>query len=252
MKLPKLLFNKFTCFTAAFLLLSPNGTVEAQTTAPSTYSNSIQVQNEISGMEFDDWAGIPIAYSDAVDNVGTAAGLPLVDLADIQIANDDEFLYLRVTYHESSSILTFLAIDTDQNTSTGFDVFGLGLIGSEIGYASDFVFQQTNDVFNLNLPLGGGPLGNGGALMFPFFDSQGPSREWAIPLDLALGFPQNASAFSNESFDILIYTDSGSSDVTNTISYTLASVPEPSSHLLLGLIIIGHFATTKRSSKLAI
>ncbi len=43
--------------------------------------------------EYSDWTGVPVVDSDPADNVGS------VDLADTQIANDANYLYIRNTYH---------------------------------------------------------------------------------------------------------------------------------------------------------
>ncbi|RIK71508.1 MAG: hypothetical protein DCC67_20225, partial [Planctomycetota bacterium] len=114
--------------------------------------------------------------------------------------------------------------------STGFNVFSLGVIGSELGYQTDFPFAQHASAFNLGLSLTGGPIGNGGALIYPFWTEAGPPEgteiEWAIPLDAVIQFPHAlggpAPAFPNPSFDFVVYTSEGLSDVTNVISYTLA------------------------------
>lgn len=199
------------------------------TTAPSTFTTAVQVQGELEGTEFDDWAGVPVAYADPQDNGGSFEGRPFMDFGNVQIANDSDFLYLRVSYFNESSVNTFIGIDTDQDTATGFDLFGLGLIGSEVGYQNDFPFQQFAEVFNLNVALTGGPLTNGGALIYPFFDQDGADKEWAIPLDLMLGFgigdPASTVGFPNESIDILIYTEEGAGDITDVISYTFATAP---------------------------
>lgn len=198
-------------------------------TAPSTYATTIQVQEEVEGTEFDDWIGVPVAYSDPVDNVGNFEGRPFIDFADIQVANDDEFLYIHMTYHNESSFNTFIGIDVDQDTSTGYDLFDLGLIGSEVGYQNDFPFQQFSGVYNLNVGLTGGPLTNGGALIYTFWDQDGMDKEWAIPLDLGLGFaigdPASTVAFLNDSIDITVYTEEGAGDIIDVISYTLATAP---------------------------
>ncbi|QDT70035.1 hypothetical protein MalM25_29800 [Planctomycetes bacterium MalM25] len=199
------------------------------TIAPGVFTTSVQVQGEAEGTEFDDWAGIPVAYSDPQDNGGSFDGRPFMDFGDVQIANDSEFLYLRMNYFNDSSVNTFIGIDIDQDASTGFDLFGLGLLGSDLGYQNDFPFQQTADFFNLGTSITGGPLGNGGALIFPFFDQDGPSKEWAISLDtmftFAVGDPSSFSAFPQDSFDILFYTEEGAGDITDVISYTLATAP---------------------------
>jgi hypothetical protein len=206
----------------------------AQVTAPSVYTTSIQVQGEEAGLEFADWAasGITVVDADPADNGG------FLDIADIQVANDSDFIYIHASLHntEPTSLLNiFLGFDTDQNPATGFDVLQVGEIGSEVGYQNDFPFAQFTGIFNLNLSFTGGPIGNGGALIYPFWTEAGaPSgigMEWAVPLDAIIQYPSGlggpAPAFPNPSFDFVVYTDQGLADMTQVISYTLATDPNP-------------------------
>jgi hypothetical protein len=203
-----------------------------QVVAPSTYTTAIQVQGEPVGAEFADWAasGIPIAVMDPLDNPD--GDPPYIDLANVQIANDDQFIYLHLTMHNPTTSLAnlYLAFDTDQDTSTGFNVFSLGAIGSEFGYQTDFPFAQATSVFNTGVAITGGPLSNGGALIYPFWTDAGApvgnEIEWAVPRDAMITLPA-AAAFPNDSFNLMIWTDTGISDATDVISYTLADAPPP-------------------------
>jgi hypothetical protein len=204
----------------------------AQVVAPSIYTTGIHVQGEAAGAEYDDWttANIPVVVMDAADNFGD------LDIANIQVANDDDFIYIRATTHNPTSISLlniFLAFDVDQDKATGFDVLQIGSLGSELGYQNDFPFAQHANAFNLNLSITGGPLSNGGALIFPFWaDESGPQgtqMEWAVPIDTVIQYPPSlggpAPSFPNPSFDFVVYTDQGLADITDAISYTLASAP---------------------------
>jgi hypothetical protein len=209
---------------AAYLSLALSSLVWSSHAADaSTYAN-ITVQGEAPGTEFDDWATIPVLAMDPLDNPGGPAENPFIDIMNVQLANNEEFLFVRISYHNTSSSGTILAIDTDQNTATGFDIFGLGMIGSEIGYINDFPFAQMSGIYNTNVSFTGGPLGNGGALLWPFWDQDGMDKELAIPLDAFVTFPA-APAFPNPSMDIMMYTDEGLGDITDVISYTLAAPP---------------------------
>lgn len=207
-------------------------TSSAQVVAPSFYATTIQVQGEAPGTEFDDWtnSGVTVIDMDPLDNPGD------VDFANVQVANDDEFLYIRVATHNAEPISlanVYLGFDTDQDKATGFDVLQIGEIGSELGYQTDYPFAQYAGTFNLGLSLTGGPIGNGGALIFPSWTEAGPpvgvGYEWAIPLEVTIQFPPALGgpklAFQQPSFDFVIYTDQGLADVTQVISYTLATPP---------------------------
>ena len=220
MKLPFSMFKKYCCAVVVGLVSLTVPELRAQIVAPSTFTTAITVQGEELGAEFDDWAGagIPVAAIDPVDNPG------FIDIHEVQVANDNDFIYLRVSYHDSNSTGTLLAFDTDQDAGTGFDIFELGLMGSEFGYINDFPFSQTSGIFNTNVAITGGPLGNGGALLYPFFDQNGTEKEYAIPLDAFVTFPVGP-AFPNNSFNFMVYSDTGLGDVSEVFSYTLAEAP---------------------------
>ena len=91
--------------------------------------------------DYSDWVGVPVLDSDPADNPGS------VDIADTQMANDNDYLYIRNTFHGGLSLPTYIALDVDQNTATGYDIFGLGLVGSEAGWQNDFPFTQSAGVF---------------------------------------------------------------------------------------------------------
>jgi hypothetical protein len=218
------------CAFALSLLAFTGSGIHAQVIAPSIYTTTIQVQGEELGTEFADWAAIPIVDMDPADNFGD------LDIANVQVANDSDFIYIHATLHNTTPTSMqnlFLGFDTDQNSATGFDVLQIGEIGSEVGYQNDFPFAQYAGIFNLGVSLTGGPFNNGGALIYPFWTEAGaPSGveiEWAVPLSAVIQYPSGlggpAPAFPNASFDFVIYTDQGLADITQKISYTLAEAP---------------------------
>ncbi|MDZ4656075.1 MAG: hypothetical protein SH868_00710 [Bythopirellula sp.] len=209
--------------------------------APSTFNSSIQVQGEAAGTEFDDWAGIPIGYTDnggVADNPGG-----FVDINTIQIANDDDNLYIYVDLVTSDIVAMatmYLAFDLDNNLATGHNLFALGAIGSELGYQTDYPFVQDAANFNTGVDgvveFGGDFIGLG--FTFPFYDVNGPPRgngmEWTIPRSLAIGpTAPGTPVFTGNTFTFIAYTDLGNGDLPNTggsfeqITYTFASNPNP-------------------------
>jgi hypothetical protein len=197
--------------------------VDAQVVAPSTYTTAIHVQGEPAGAEYADWAasGVSIVDMDPADNPG--GDPPFIDIGSVQVANDANFIYIHATMHNPTTSLAnlFLAFDTDQDTSTGFNIFGLGLVGSEFAYQTDFPFAETNGTFNTGVSITGGPFGNGGALIFPFWTEAGApvgnEFEWAVPRDAFITLPASP-AFPNPSFNFMIWTDTGLGDVSQVIS----------------------------------
>jgi hypothetical protein len=202
----------------------------AQVVAPSFYSTQIHVQGEAAGTEFDDWtaAGVPVADMDPVDNPG--GDPPFIDLANIQIANDADYLYIRAAMHSGHTSFQnlFLSFDTDQDLATGFNPFGISTIGSEFGYQADFAFPQATGVFNdsANVTVTGGLFGNGGALIYPFWTEagapQGTQMEWAVPRNIMLN---GSPAFASDTFDLAVWADSGLGDISQRITYTFAEPP---------------------------
>ena len=172
-----------------------------------------------------EWASVPIAINDP------AEGAP-IDIATVQIANDDNYIYFRVTFHlavnpQSGSGL-FLAIDNDNNTATGYDIYGLGLIGSEFGLENDFPFEQATGVFN----TGGGVTGGNGIIAL--YNSVVTEQEIAVSRAATFTASGNP-VFPNSTIGVAFYSTDGSGDFAGTATYTFATVPEPSTLALGGL-----------------
>ena len=189
---------------------------------------------------YGDWAGVPVVDSDAGDNFGGP------DIGDTQIANDGQYLYIRNTFPNNLTLSTYIAIDADQNPATGFDIFGLGILGSEAGWQNDFGFSQATGTFNSGPLIGADFFGAGHALLSPFGNFS--QRELAI--SLANANNGGLATFPGNAIRLLIYTDTGTGadglpagfpgdsglngDISAVIDYTLA-VPEPASAYLLML-----------------
>ena len=189
-----------------------------------------------------DWIGVPTVNSDGGDNFGGP------DIGNTQIANDSQNLYIRNTFPNSLTLSTYIAIDVDQNPATGFDILGLGILGSEAAWQNDFGFSQATGIFNSGPLIGADFFGAGHALLAPFGNFA--NRELAISLTNANngGLP----TFPGNTIRLVIFTDTGTGadglpsgfpgdsglngDITAVIDYTLApavSVPEPNSLVLL-------------------
>jgi hypothetical protein len=201
--------------------------VSLVTLCPSTRAGTFKTIT-IDG-DHSDWVGVPVVDSDAADNAGS------VDIAETQIANDNDFLYIRNTFHGSLSLGLFAGIDVDENVATGFDIFGLGLIGQDSGWQNDFPFTSSNGlgggIFNDGQGMTGDFFGSGAALLDAFVDSN--ERELAISLDIVRNLPTAlVDVFPDGTVRILFWTDQGAGDVSSVIDYTLA-VPEPATTGLL-------------------
>ena len=92
---------------------------------------------------FADWAGVPLAYSQAQDTTEVVA------YKDVYIANDENYLYIRFTIYGSDNPFTYLQnifIDADNNAGTGFGAGGY--VGSEMLIQSGAGYQEKNGAFN--------------------------------------------------------------------------------------------------------
>jgi len=91
---------------------------------------------------FDDWASVPLAFTDPQDSTES------IDYKDVYITNDDQYIYMRVTLYSPGDPFDFhnnLFIDADSNPATGFAVGG---IGSEMLIQSGAGYQEKNGAFN--------------------------------------------------------------------------------------------------------
>lgn len=104
---------------------------------------------EIDG-RFDDWLGVPLNAE--VESDGPDA----YDIRDVAVANDDDFLYIRLRLHSPGNYTQFhhqVLVDTDADSGTGHAWGGLG---SELFIENGFSYQQKNGQFNEG---GGSQLG---------------------------------------------------------------------------------------------
>ncbi len=208
---------KFMAGASLAFALAAAGSAQAGTWATITIDD-----------DYSDWASVPVIDSDPADNVGG------VDFFEVQIANDADYLYIRNTYHAAKALSTFLSIDVDENTATGYDIFGLGLIGAEVSWQNDYPFTNATGVFNDGQGMSGEFFGSGAGLLAPYADVV--TREMAISLDITRNV-DGSPVFPDDTIRLLFWTDSagsGGGDVSAVINYQLA-VPEPASLALLGL-----------------
>ncbi len=177
-----------------------------------------------------DWDDVP-TLATSIDNGITASA----DFATLKVAHDDNFVYFLYTLHTDFNPQTspgggvFLSIDSDNNTSTGFNVFSLGVVGSEAAWQNDFPFEQATGVFNT-----GAGLTNATYAASPF---------GAVTSLVEISIPRNAQRNTGPAdifpadggtIGVIFYTDAGADlDYING-SYTFA-VPEPASALMLGM-----------------
>lgn len=194
--------------------------------------------------DLSDWTGIAASYT------GPSGGT--ININNVFIANDADFLYIRVQFvtptNPNDALLgeggvnsLSLAIDTDNNTGTGFNIFGSGAVGSEIGWQNDYPFDQRTG-FNV------GEVNNGAAGISGFASSV-TDQEYRISL-AATFMSDNANVFPalGNTIRLMFWSESGDDLATPGIEYTLATgtIPEPSTFALLAASGVLGLAAVRR------
>lgn len=198
-----------------FVFLAVNGIVGAAVRVHAGALRAINVDGQ-----YDDWDNVPVLATDPADNPQG------IDLATVQVANDEFFLYLKLTFHTPVNPnglppSTFITIDTDNEITTGFNVLGLDMLGADVGWQNDFPFEMGDDVFNTGLGLQ-----NGAGTLRPFF----PTDHDFTTLEQELALPRFATfnstgleIFPNNSITLLVWTDEvPNPDHVDPIAYTFA------------------------------
>ncbi|MCP4848206.1 MAG: fibronectin type III domain-containing protein [Verrucomicrobiaceae bacterium] len=168
-----------------------------------------------------EWNTVPISLLDP-------AGDGTQDIISVRLANDTDHLYLLVEYGALTGVntfngspSTFLSLDTDLDTGTGFDIYGLGVIGADIGWQNDFPFSQSSGTFNTN-----GTFTGGGAMISPFNTTAG-FQEYAIKRTAT--YRINASpplnVFTQDSVRVAFWTDGAHPEFSGVAEYQFA--PDP-------------------------
>lgn len=159
---------------------------------------------------FSDWAGAPWAYQGSTDTNP-------VNFADVQFANDTNYLYghviLSSPYAIFSDYYTHLFVDTDDNSQTGYAVEG-ALFGSEMMIESGFGYDQRNGSFNA-----GSVSDLGWAIA-----SNTLATEFEFRVSLAALYPGGTKVFATNSMRLLMQDDRGPETAVETgIPYILAA-----------------------------
>jgi len=180
--------------------------------------------------DFSDWASVPALTTPTI-NVGSP-----VDYVTLYAANDDNFLYIRFVLSAAADLngsgtSPYIAIDNDNNPATGYNIFGLNVSGSEVGWVNDYPFAQSAGVFN------SGSVNGGGAIIAPF-NTNTISQEIAISRSATFE-TGGGSIFPNNTFSISMYTSGTTTDAfIGAGEYTFA-IPEPGTAALLVLGVAG-------------
>lgn len=169
-----------------------------------------------------DWAAIPVTATDPV-------GDGIQDIVSLKVANDDAFLYVLIEYNGSTDTNTFkgspsvfLSLDNDADTATGFDIYGLGVIGAEVSWQNDFAFVQDAGNYNLGATFSDGTPG-----IAPYFGNT-RFQEYRIRRDATFSVGGGAAqpVFPENTIRLAAWTDRATTaEFTGTPTYVFASNP---------------------------
>ena len=212
-----------------------------------TYANI-----SIDGDTFD-WAGIAPAYTNE-NGVNNPGG---VDFQDVYLANDANYLYIRYTLQSAADPVsfgnTYIWIDNDNNSATGFQPFGNPNFGSSVMIISDQAYQEAGGAFNEGTLTTAG-VAYGAALV------PGTDFEFRIARNVTgvSGAFTGVSLLDSTTIKVQLGTDSVGGDSLpswpnyGALSYTFAAapVPEPASTVLAGLgmlLLIGRLRQPRKN-----
>jgi len=203
--------------------MEETNTVTLAATPKSTISNYLKVTVDGNKSE---WNAIPVSLIDPTGD-GTQ------DIISVRLANDTDHLYLLVEYDFLTGVntfngspSTFLSLDTDLDTGTGFDIYGLGLIGAEVGWQNDFPFSQTSGIFNTN-----GTFTGGVATIAPF-NTNALFQEYAIDRDAKYSIDGSPAlnVFTQDSVRVAFWTDGDHPEFCGVADYRFAPDPEETNY----------------------
>ncbi len=173
--------------------------------------------------DFSDWASIPEILSDP-----SGDGVP--DIVSVKAANDGEYLYLLIEYAAATdtnnfngSPSTFLSLDNDDDTATGFDIFSLGAIGAEVSWQNDFAFGQDTGVYNT-----GATFTNAVPGIAPYAANT-TAQEYRIRLDATYDSGGGSQpVFPQDIVRLALWSDdAGTAEFAGAFRYQLATPPPP-------------------------
>lgn len=221
----------------------------AQTAATSTFATMT-----VDG-DFSDWAAVPVVFAGGLANIGPGSGGRL-DFSNVKVANDADYLYISYTLHAAIFVdwRTTIWINGDTADTNGFFSEGQAWKFRVIEGAGFQTVRANED---------GASQFNDGAMDITGYQFTGGTRaevELRIsldtfyasalhPVDSVANSYFNQSAFPNETLTFRLVGNSVDSiaDTTGVISYTLASIPEPSAFAALaGFGVLGLAATRRR------
>ena len=218
----------------------------------SVYAGTFQ-SITIDGATFD-WVGITPAYTDE-DGVNNPTG---VDFQNIYLANDANYLYIRFTLMQAADPVTlgntYIWLDNDNNSATGFHPFGNPNFGSSLMIIGDQSYQEAGGGFNEGTLTGASVAYGANAI---------PGTDFEFRISRSVTGVSGAFAgvplLDNSTVEVQLASETGSGDSLpsfsnyGALSYTFTSpVPEPATAALAGvglLLVVGRFWRARKNSR---
>ena len=186
--------------------------------APSTFQH-ITIDGS-----FADWTPVPVAYTAPIGPSNA------VQYENIYVANDQKYLYLRITLYSpanlfsSSDIYDNIWMDADDNIATGFLPGGGGHVGSDMLIQGGAGYEETSTTFNA-----GGVNGLDWAIA-----SSPDNTDFEMRISFSATYADDGSnVFTSPTIAFALDAENSSfasvdwAPATGGISYTIASPPVP-------------------------
>lgn len=185
-----------------------------------------------------DWTGIAPAYTDE-DGVNNPGG---VDFQNVYLANDANYLYIRFTLMQPADPVsfgnTYLWLDNDNNSGTGYQPFGNPNFGASLMIIGGQAYQEAGGGFNEGT-LTTADVAYGAAAV------PGTDFEFRIARNVTgvAGAFTGVALLDNTTIEVQLGTEAGGTDSLpswsnyGTLSYSFAPapVPEPATSALAGM-----------------
>jgi hypothetical protein len=172
------------------------------------------------------WSTVPVAVT------ATANPSAPIDLVQLQMANDSNYIYFQVTFNEADNPQTgaglFLGIDSDNSASTGFNIYGSTQIGANAAFENDYPFTQSAGNFNSGgtLSSASATAAGTGLYLATHFNTATTTQQIAIPIDLyetdSSSGGYTGSVFPS-TFTVEFYSTETPASVLGPFTYTIAA-----------------------------